>query len=140
MIFKETEKANPLSAASSSSVSDQDRRYLPRWEVDNKIIFQKNQDDIPYECRSKDITAAGACLRIKEDISLSQELNLTIYLANDIEPIQVHGKAIWHQKKENENLIGVQFDAINDATSDRIFHYAFEYRKSDLMKNWFKGF
>ena len=143
MFIKSDIKTHPLSEVNTTrttSTSDQDRRYLPRWEVDNKIIFQKGNDPIPHECRSKDIAATGACIRAMEDISPSQILNLTIYLANDIEPIQVHGKAVWRQKKDNEHLIGIQFNSISDTTSDRIYHYAFEYRKTDLMKNWFKGF
>ena len=129
----------PQAPQKAAGLGDRDRRYLPRWEVDNKIRYQK-ENDAPYqECRSKDINCSGACMRTSEDIPLNQALNLTIYLADGIEPIYVHGHTRWRVVRDNESLVGIQFDRINDKTSDRIFQYAFEYKREELMKRWFKS-
>ena len=122
----------------SDSTTTHDRRYLPRWEVDNKILYQKENEDTYHECRSKDINATGACMRTTEDITPNQQLNLTIYLADDIEPISIHGQTVWRVSREKENLVGIRFDRITEKTSDLIFHYAFEYKKEELMKRWFR--
>ena len=138
-MFLEKEETNPVpQPTKTDNPTNHERRYLPRWEVDNKIIYRKGAEAVDYECRSKDIHAMGACLRTDEDILPNQELDLTIYLADDIEPIHVRGKTLWRVAHDKENLVGIHFERINDKTSDLIFHYAFEYKKEELMKRWFK--
>lgn len=140
MPFKDKSEANPQRQSRDTSYpADVDRRYLPRWEVDNKILYRRENEVSHHECRSKDINCSGACIRTDEEIPLNQELALTVYLADDIEPVHVHGKTVWRLSKEQENLVGIQFDRISDKTSELIFNYAFEYKKEELMKRWFKG-
>ena len=116
-----------------------DRRYLPRWEVDNKILYLKEGDSEYRACRSKDINCVGACIRTDEAIDINKPLSLTVYLAEGIEPVYVHGRAVWHKSTGDENLVGIQFDQVSDKTSERIFAYVFEYKRDELMKNWFRG-
>jgi len=135
----EEEKTKPrLQPEKIEKPANDERRYLPRWEVDNRIIYRKNNEDTAHECRSKDIHAMGACLRSDYDIPPYQELDLTIYLADDIEPIHVRGRTLWRVARDKENLIGIRFERISDKISDLIFNYAFEYKKEELMKRWFK--
>ncbi len=140
MFIEEKKEITLPQKEKSGYTASQDRRYLPRWEVDNKIFFKKENEIMPHECRGKDIHCAGACIRTREEIPLNQKLNLTIYLADDIDPIHVRGRALWLRRQDNENLVGIQFDSVREKVSDIIFSYAFEYRRDELMKLWFKDF
>lgn len=126
-------------AKGAQETARQERRYLPRWEVDNKIIYSKEAETLLHQCQSKDISATGVCLRTAQDIPPDAKLNLTIYLEENIEPIVVHGQVRWKAARGEENLVGIQFDRVNDKTSDLIFRYAFQNKRDQLMKNWFKG-
>lgn len=133
-------KEDPHSVPSRNAALGQDeRRYLPRWEVSNKILYQREDELVAHECLSKDINATGACIRTTSEIKPNQKLNLTVYLADDIEPVRVHGKVVWYLNRNAETWAGIQFDAVNDKTGELIYNYAFEYKKDQLMKNWFKG-
>ena len=138
-VERETKKQPFPQPEKITDTSPQDRRYLPRWEVDNKILFKKEDETTEYECHSKDINCTGACIRTREDIAPNQELDLTIYLADDIEPIRVHGRTLWRIARDNESLVGGHFDRVSDKTGDLIFNYAFEYKKEEVLRHWFKG-
>ncbi|GEM_PF-582308 len=140
MIVIGEQKLNPHPHVPSETYPQaSDRRYLPRWEVDNKILYRKEGDSEYRPCRSKDINCVGICIRTDETIDVNQPLSLTVYLAEGIAPVYVHGRALWRKLIGTENLVGILFDQVSDKTSERIFAYAFEYKRDELMKNWFRG-
>ena len=140
MFVKTAENSTLLHSQKSESSKDPDRRYLPRWEVNNKISYRKDNDILYHDCLSKDINCTGACIRTPEDIPVHQNLKLTICLAENIDPIQVHGRVVWQKGHGEEHSLGIQFDRVSDKTSELIYRYAFEFRHDDLVKSWFKGF
>ena len=117
----------------------EDRRYFPRWEVENKIVYCEENNPIEYECLSKDIHCSGLCLKSDRDIPLSTHLNLKISLTNDIDPVMAAGHVVWTLKSASSNLVGVQFDRIGGKSKETIFDYAFEYKHDQLMNLWFSG-
>lgn len=139
MVIGEQKNNPPLTTPKKVYPFASDRRYLPRWEVDNKILYRKEGDSSYSPCRSKDINCAGICIRTNEEIAVNQPLSLTVYLAEGIAPVDVHGKVLWRIASDTENLVGIQFDQVSDKTSERIFDYAFEYKRDELMKSWFRG-
>ena len=120
--------------------SDKDLRYFPRWEVSNRVVLQRENDALTHECLSKDINSSGACVRTNENVLPNTKLNLTIYLAENIEPIEVYGRVLWQKMFDGESQLGIKFERISDKASNLIFQYAFEYKKEDLIKQWFRGF
>ena len=118
---------------------DKDRRYLPRWKINSKILYRKAGDVAYREARSNDVSATGLCLSAPDDVAIAEELNMTIYLVPEQDPISVQGKAVWRKLHGAENMVGIQLDRINDKTSELIFKYAFEFKRDELMKLWFKG-
>lgn len=123
----------------STPAKDSERRYLPRWQVDNKISYKLEEQPQPYECHSRDINSSGVCIRTTQNIPLQQKLDLTVYLAKDIDPVEVRGSVVWKAQRESENWFGVKFDRVSEKTNDLIFKYAFEHKREEVMKNWFKG-
>lgn len=116
-----------------------DRRYLPRWQVNNKILYRRPDTPEEYECQSKDVNGTGACLRNPTSFIPNEKLDLTIYLVENIEPIRAQGHVVWQASQGGENLAGIHFDRISTKDQDCIFEYAFEFKKEELFKNWFKG-
>ena len=128
---------NANSAEKNRAVSD--RRYLPRWEVHNKILFRREEETACRQCLSKDINSIGTCIVTEEPVELNKPLVMTIYLADDIEPIEAVGRPIWNSVKENQNLAGVRFERISSKARDLIFQFAFVHKKEDLMWQWYKN-
>jgi len=115
-----------------------ERRYLPRWEAQGKLFYRKEKDEVPAQACSKDINASGMCFNTNDDISLDQKLDLVVYLAEDIEPIDAVGRVVWQSKSEKGNLFGVRFERISKKSQDLVFNYAFEYKRDQLKQRWFK--
>ncbi len=134
--------------AQSSESSDQtgqppkdsgsDNRYLPRWEVQNRILYKFNDESKVRECQSKDISCAGACLLTPERLPKNKKIKLTIYL-NDDKYIEVQGHIAWTKVQGNEHLVGISFYNTNEKDQELILKYAFEIKKEDVIKHWFKG-
>ncbi len=139
-VYKDRNKDFSIQNEGASVAFEKDLRYLPRWEVDNRILLRREKEITPHECHSKDINATGVCLRTTEDIKPDTMLNLTIYLAEDIDPIHVYGKVLWKKELEGQHHLGVRFEQMSDNTGNLIFQYAFEYKKEDLIKRWYHGF
>ena len=125
---------------SSKSVenSENERRYFPRWEVKNRVSYRLAHDQQIKECQSRDVNCAGACLSLKEALPVDQHLKLTLYLTDDVS-VHVDGKVLWARPNQDDYLIGVSFLSTNEKIQDLILQYAFELKKQDLVKHWFKG-
>ena len=118
--------------------SGSDKRYLPRWEVENKVVYRLNSDSDGHECISKDISCGGACLKTKEQLSSKQKVKLTIYLEDDV-TVHVDGQIIWQKPAAGENLVGVVFANTSQRAQDLILKYAFEIKKEEMINHWFQG-
>ena len=116
-----------------------EKRYLPRWEVDNRVMYHlENQSQI-REAKTKDMSFAGACLTHVDGLSIDQNLKLVVYLT-ETKSIDLCGRVVWVQKTpDNEYWAGVQFYDISQQAQDLILEHAFELNRDVLVKHWFKG-
>lgn len=121
-----------------ASQKSEDRRYLPRWEVSNKALYRFSSGTATHECQSRDVHFAGACICTKEYIPLNQKLKLTIYLTNETS-IEVDGTVLWQKPMGQQYLIGVNFYDVSRKVQETILKYAFEIKKEDLIRHWFRG-
>ena len=113
-------------------------RNLPRWSTENRVLFRLENDSIFKEALSKDITTSGACLYCQEEIKSSSKLTLLIYLTDDL-AVEVGGTVLWNKNIASNNLIGVRFENTSPQVQEMILQYAFESKKDDLTRHWFKG-
>ena len=127
-------KANPAVNSSKNS----DKRYLPRWEVGNKILYQQQGKARSAEALSHDLSCAGTSILADEDIQLNQKLKLTIYLDQNTS-IRVDGRVCWSKQADSKHLIGVNFEQTSRKAQDLILKYAFELDREKLVNHWFKG-
>src|SRR6267142_2588789 len=115
-----------------------DKRYLPRWVVNQRVLYQKENEPFYRECRSKDIHCEGACISPTEGLPLDQKLTLTIYISEDV-AVHVQGKVLWAMNLPQQNLVGLQFSNVSQKVQDMILQYAFNCNKEAMRKHWFEG-
>ena len=122
----------------SLDAQNTERRYLPRWEASNRVIYRCESDKSKHEGKSRDVHFAGASLYVDHPLPPNQKLKMTIYLS-DNDTVDVVGKILWNKELGKECLIGVQFFEVSKEVQDTLLKYAFELKKEDLIKHWFEG-
>lgn len=139
-----SELPNP-SQPDSPHLEHTERRYFPRWIVENKVLYRLPHQTSYREATTKDLSGDGACLLCQEDLKAAQEnlkaplkLTLVVYLADDI-AVEVTGYVMWNEFSGQRALLGVRFENTSTKVQDMILQYAFECNKELLTKNWFKG-
>ena len=115
-----------------------ERRYFPRWSVENKILYRLRGHASYREGTTKDLSCDGASLLCEEDLKAPCRVNLVLYLDNDI-AVEVTGYVIWNQFTGQRSLVGVRFENTSTKVQDMILQYAFECNKEQLTKYWFEG-
>lgn len=114
-----------------------DKRYLPRWEVKNRVLYQLDNDHTTLEGQTKDLSCMGACFLADRTFSPDQNIKLTIYLSRGTY-IHLSGKIIWCRPTDGRYEIGVSFPEIPEDDRELILQYAFEIKKEDVIQHWFK--
>ena len=122
----------------SSHEDGPDQRYLPRWEVKNRVICRVDKEKKPIECASRDISCCGACISCDEKFDVKQKVKLTIYLSEKTS-VQVEGEIVWNKPAEGENLVGVMFANTSEQAQELILQHAFEVKKQEVINHWYKG-
>lgn len=121
-----------------SSDSDE-RRYLPRWEVRNRVLYQLHNSARVNESITKDLHAAGASFFSRQALEPKQTVKLTIYLSPDV-TVTVDGRITWIKSlNKEENLLGVEFVNVDERIQSKILEYAFELNDSSVMRSWYKS-
>ena len=125
--LKKKIKSNPM-----------DQRYLPRWEVNNRVSLKVNNETKQREALSKDISCSGACIFIDELVKPKQKVVMKIALSKTVFA-EVRGTIVWTRNEQNQILAGVMFENTPKETQELILHYAFELNREALIKHWFSG-
>ena len=115
-----------------------DQRYLPRWEVCNRVICSLEEKEKIFQAETKDLSCAGACIATPEPIGLDQRLRLTIYLTKN-QSVTVSGSVIWVKLMQDNHFVGIQFYNTSEEDQSVILEHAFELNRDELVKHWFKG-
>ncbi len=115
-----------------------DKRYLPRWQVKNRIVYHLEGQSSFHNAQSRDISAAGVSLLTQFPLTKDQKLRLRIYLFDD-KIVEVEGSPIWVKETDEGYLAGVGFLNTTTQIQNQILQYAFEIKKSDVVNHWFEG-
>jgi c-di-GMP-binding flagellar brake protein YcgR len=120
-----------------------DRRRFPRWTISNRVFYKREGEEEERVALSKDICSNGACISLSEAVTPNTELDLKIHLGNNLEPISAKGRVVWlypsREAKDNPFLAGVHFDYLRESEKDKIYNYAYQFRREELQKRWWQG-
>jgi len=117
---------------------DNERRYLPRWEINNRVLYRKPNEDFYRECHSRDLHSDGVCVECVDPLADGTQVSLTISLSPDV-AVNVEGRIRWKQSLDGKQLVGIKFENITKKVQDLILDCAFNLKKEALTKNWFEG-
>ncbi len=130
-------KNNDQSGLDKTRPVGSDQRYIPRWDVDNRVLFTFNGGD-QYEGRTKDLSCAGACLLTNRLAREEEQIKLKVFLSEHTS-FDVTAKIVWKKLANGEFSLGVVFDDLTPEIQDLILTYAFEVKKDDMIKHWYAG-
>ena len=119
-------------------VSKRDKRYLPRWQVNNRVVCILQEEHRSYEGVSRDLNCMGICITTCADFTMNQKIKLRIYLSDDI-AVKVEGHVVWAHTSPDDRLLGITFENISREAQDLLLQYAYEIKKNDIIKHWFTG-
>ena len=115
-----------------------DKRYFPRWQVENRILFKPEENHDFDECSTRDISCSGASFYTKESCKIGQVLDLVIFF-NNYKTLDVKGTVVWRKSLSEDYIIGITFKNLTRREQALILKYAFEIRKKEVSDHWFKG-
>ncbi len=115
-----------------------DKRYLPRWEVQNRVFYRLEKDPQTREGATKDISCSGARITTPTSLIPYQKIQLTIRLAEETF-ISVNGHIIWVKCSALENEVGISFLNTSAQIQEVILQNVFELNREKFQNHWFKG-
>ncbi len=118
--------------------SPEDKRYFPRWQVKNRIVYHFEGQAQFHNAQSRDLSCAGVSLVSQFPLTKEQKLRMRIYLFED-KAVEVEGYPVWVKETEEGYLSGVHFTNSTTEVQNKILEYAFEIKKEDVLKHWFEG-
>lgn len=124
----------PQATAGSSA----DKRYFPRWQVKNRILYRFDGESNVHEARTRDLSCTGVSLVSHLAVAPHQKLKLRIYLFEN-DSIEVEGHPVWSEETLEGHVLGVNFTNTTSDIQDKILQYAFEIKKNDVVNHWFDG-
>lgn len=120
----------------------EDKRWQGRWTISDKVLYKKTGEELERECVSKDISAYGARLSCSEAIAPNAEIDLKINIGKKFAPISAKGKVIWVKSAKecagSEFFAGVRLSSLTYADKDKIFDYAFNNRREEVIRRWWQ--
>ena len=122
----------------NSSSTENDMRYFPRWEVNNRVSYHLEGEKELYTGEIRDMSCAGACMLSNKGVAQHQKVKMTIEIADDVK-VQLNGHILWVKAQNNEAQLGITFYDTPDEVQNLILQHAFELDRKKFVKQWYKG-
>lgn len=119
--------------------SGSDQRYLPRWEVNNRVLYQLENEPDLHQGQTRDLSCAGACIKAAKSTIPSQKIKVTVFLSPQTSVI-LEGRVLWSRAFDKKNIeMGITFENASPEAQDLILQHAFEVDRQTVVKHWFEG-
>lgn len=115
-----------------------DRRHLPRWKINNRVLYHLENQPQTHVGGLKDLSTAGASIYIDKPLQLGNKVKLTIRLS-ELRIVSVDSRLIWMKEAKNGFLMGVNFYNVSEHCHQLILDHAFELNHQQLVEHWFQG-
>jgi c-di-GMP-binding flagellar brake protein YcgR len=115
--------------------NDQERRRFQRLSVLVDVVYNKVSPSQKVEVSlTKNISKGGICLIAYDELKVSDNLDLNIYLPGDKIPVHVIGRVAWVKDFVICNIpdgkrfdVGIEFLTITEEDQKRIDKYVFSH-------------
>ena len=115
-----------------------DRRYIPRWETESRILYQFENSKEFLHGKTVDLNSTGTCLCVGTLPSPERKVNLTIYLT-DHTVIECEGNIVWTKQQNDKTFLGVRFTNPDAETQEVILEHAFKIDRDRFLEQFFRG-
>ena len=122
----------------AKAFSDAEKRYLPRWDVENRVRYKLKHESSDREGLTKDLSSTGICLKINDKMSVEQKVKLVVYLTEE-KSLNVQGEVVWTRQVGTKTHVGINFSEIDEDAQELILKHAFEIEREKVLKHWYKG-
>lgn len=126
--------------SSENNQKNEDNRYLPRWEVANRIDYQLRYDAEKLQASTVDLSCCGARIRTtNKNFSEGQNLKLQVFLSEG-ECVDLNGTVMWTKEEDSQVIAGLRFFNTTEESQEAIIKHAFELDRAKLRKIWYGDF
>jgi c-di-GMP-binding flagellar brake protein YcgR len=109
---------------------DTERRKFPRLNIGIDVKYSVAKPDSEQsEISMKNISAAGICITVDEDLRLSTVLSLQVFMPGNDAPIYTKGRVVWKSEfrigygSKPRYDIGIEFLDIDEEDREKISQY-----------------
>ena len=96
-----------------------ERRKLPRWQINKRVLFKIRQAANELYCQIKDINCVGAQVTLNTKLPRDTVFKMSLRLSENY-TIEAKVWVAWHKVVNGSNHYGLYFSQIDDADKDKI--------------------
>jgi len=116
----------------------QERRSVPRWQINWQAMFKLADKDDLTECYVSDINFKGIRISLKEKLNPDTYVACTIFLSRDF-PVELKAWVVWQHSHEGLNTYGLFFTWIKDIDKERIHQFLIKNFPENIIKQEWQG-
>ena len=113
-----------------------ERRLLPRWQVNREAKVWLTQTQEFSQCIIEDINLKGMCASFNNRLPKEEPLNMSLALEDNSNPLRLEVNLPWVRETEGRYVYGMSFSKILDPDKDRIYEYINNHCSEQLKDKW----
>ncbi|MEW6101299.1 MAG: PilZ domain-containing protein [Candidatus Omnitrophota bacterium] len=113
----------------------QERRCIPRWQVDRQAKATLEGALTCTDCSVKDINFKGCQLALGMKLHSDTFTKIKLCLSDDC-TLYIEAWVAWHRTIDVTNVYGLYFSKINDNDKEQIYQFVRKNFSEELTKKW----
>ena len=113
-----------------------ERRQLPRWEVNKEVKVWMSQTQDCTQCILEDIHLKGMRVSFNERLPQQESVRMSFSLGNNGDPIKIEAKIPWSKEERGRHVYGLSFTKIDEGDKDRLSEYIITNCYDQFRSKW----
>lgn len=113
----------------------QERRKIPRWQINTQAIIKLEGEPCEAICLVKDINFKGMQIVLHSKLDLDSYIKFSLTLSPEFS-FEVEAWVAWHRQAEASNIYGLYFSKLKDPDKEKIYKFICENAKGEIAKCW----
>jgi len=116
-----------------------ERRSLPRWEInkDSKAWLPPTQTF--NHCKIEDLHLKGMCISFDKKLQIEGPMRMSMTIGEGFDFIKLEAQVHWEKQEEGRFIYGMSFIKILDEDKDRIDRYIQANCYDQVKEKWWKS-
>ncbi|MFH0855262.1 MAG: PilZ domain-containing protein [Candidatus Omnitrophota bacterium] len=116
----------------------QERRCIPRWQVNKKAGLTFENGVKPMLCVVEDINACGMRVSLSKELFPEAFSNFNLDLDNGC-AFDASARVAWSESAYERNIYGLSFNRIDEPAKNRIARYIQDNFPAEMIKRAWRG-